>query len=94
MCARLRAGAREMSAHVFTERKTLKDECANILLIQMGVCTRKRNKFTCIEKLQGCVCVCARVCVREELRCNGRARFTYFIPNSYREDWALCDRCT
>ena len=46
MCARLRAGAREMSAHVFTERKTLEDECVNILLIQVDVCVRERNKFT------------------------------------------------
>ena len=32
-----------MSAHIFTERKSLKDECANILLIQVGVCAQERN---------------------------------------------------
>ena len=52
MCARLRVGAREMSAHVFTERKALYDVSANILLIQVGVCVgaREKKKLTCIEK--------------------------------------------
>ena len=44
MCARSSAGAREMSAHVFTERKTLLDEGANILLIQVGGCVYAKEK--------------------------------------------------
>ena len=74
MCALLCAGEREMSASVFTERKTLQDECANILLIQVDVCVCvcEREIYSHdLNSFQGvCVCVCAPVCVREGLRCN------------------------
>ena len=67
VCAFARGSKRDECTCIYRENDIVGSRC-KYFINTVGVHVRKRNKFKCIDKFQGCVCLYVW-CVREGLTC-------------------------